>query len=236
MRFGTDAMLSEYEVNSRQSTDHLVNQHLPLVKRLASQLAVKLPSHIEIEDLIQVGLIGLLKAVEDYQSDSGAVFSTYATIRIRGAMLDELRGRDWLPRSVQRDLGRVATAIEKVEQRLGRPASEKDIADELDMNLEDYRVLAGELACARISQLDEAELPPGDDEPAEQVAEETRRAALADAITTLPEKEGLMLSLYYSEGLNLKEIGLVMGVSESRVSQIHGQAVARLKSKLSDWR
>jgi len=236
MRFGTDAMLSEYEVNSRQSTDHLVNQHLPLVKRLASQLAVKLPSHIEIEDLIQVGLIGLLKAVEDYQSDSGAVFSTYATIRIRGAMLDELRGRDWLPRSVQRDLGRVAAAIEKVEQRVGRPASEKEIADELDMNLEDYRVLAGELACARISQLDEAELPPGDDEPAEQVAEETRRTALANAITTLPEKEGLMLSLYYSDGLNLKEIGLVLGVSESRVSQIHGQAVARLKSKLSDWR
>lgn len=236
MRFGTDAMLSEYEVNSRQSTDHLVNQHLPLVKRLAGQLAVKLPSHIEIEDLIQVGLIGLLKAVEDYQSDSGAVFSTYATIRIRGAMLDELRGRDWLPRSVQRDLGRVAAAIEKVEQRVGRPASEKEIADELDMNLEDYRVLAGELACARISQLDEAELPPGDDEPAEQVAEETRRTALANAITTLPEKEGLMLSLYYSDGLNLKEIGLVLGVSESRVSQIHGQAVARLKSKLSDWR
>ena len=236
MRFGTDIMLSEYEVNSRQSTDHLVNQHLPLVKRLASQLAVKLPSHIEIEDLIQVGLIGLLKAVEDYQSDSGAVFSTYATIRIRGAMLDELRGRDWLPRSVQRDLGRVAAAIEKVEQRVGRPASEKEIADELDMSLEDYRVLAGELACARISQLDEAELPPGDDEPAAQVAEGTRRAALADAITTLPEKEGLMLSLYYSDGLNLKEIGLVLGVSESRVSQIHGQAVARLKSKLSDWR
>ena len=236
MRFGTDAMLSEYEVNSRQSTDHLVNQHLPLVKRLASQLAVKLPSHIEIEDLIQVGLIGLLKAVDDYQSDSGAVFSTYATIRIRGAMLDELRGRDWLPRSVQRDLGRVAAAIEKVEQRVGRPASEKEIADELDMNLEDYRVLSGELACARISQLDEAELPPGDDEPAEQVAEETRRTALANAITTLPEKEGLMLSLYYSDGLNLKEIGLVLGVSESRVSQIHGQAVARLKSKLSDWR
>jgi RNA polymerase sigma factor for flagellar operon FliA len=236
MRFGTDAMLSEYEVNSRQSTDHLVNQHLPLVKRLASQLAVKLPSHIEIEDLIQVGLIGLLKAVEDYQSDSGAVFSTYATIRIRGAMLDELRGRDWLPRSVQRDLGRVAAAIEKVEQRVGRPASEKEIADELDMSLEDYRVLAGELACARISQLDEAELPPGDDEPAEKVAEETRRTALANAITTLPEKEGLMLSLYYSDGLNLKEIGLVLGVSESRVSQIHGQAVARLKSKLADWR
>ena len=236
MRFGTEAMLSEYEVHSRQPTDHLVQQHLPLVKRLASQLAVKLPSHIEVEDLIQVGLIGLLKAVDDYQSDSGAVFSTYATIRIRGAMLDELRGRDWLPRSVQRDLGRVAAAIDRVEQRVGRPAQETEIAAEMGMPVEQYRSLAGELACARVTQLDEAELPPGIDEPDEQFVEVTKREALVTAIEALPEKEGLMLSLYYSEGLNLKEIGLVLGVSESRVSQIHGQAVARLKSKLSDWR
>jgi len=236
MRFGTEAMLSEYEVHSRQPTDHLVNQHLPLVKRIASQLAVKPPSHIEIDDLIQVGLIGLLTAVDDYQTDSGAVFSTYATIRIRGAMLDELRGRDWLPRSVQRDLGRVAAAIDRVEQRVGRPAQEKEIADELGMLVEDYRSLAGELACARVTQLDEAELPPGIDEPEEQFVEVTKREALVAAIETLPEKEGLMLSLYYNEGLNLKEIGLVLGVSESRVSQIHGQAVARLKAKLSDWR
>jgi RNA polymerase sigma factor for flagellar operon FliA len=236
MRFGTEAMISEYEVHSRQPTDHLVHQHLPLVKRIASQLAVKLPSHIEVDDLIQVGLIGLLKAVEDYQNDSGAVFSTYATIRIRGAMLDELRGRDWLPRSVQRDLGRVATAIDRVEQRVGRPAKEQEIADELGIPVDDYRALAGELACARITQLDEAELPPGIDEPEEQFVEVSKREALVDAITKLPEKEGLMLSLYYNEGLNLREIGLVLGVSESRVSQIHGQAVARLKAKLSQWR
>ena len=236
MRFGTESMISEYEVHSRQPTDHLVNQHLPLVKRIASQLAVKLPSHIEVDDLIQVGLIGLLKAVEDYQNDSGAVFSTYATIRIRGAMLDELRGRDWLPRSVQRDLGRVATAIDRVEQRVGRPAKEQEIADELGIPVDDYRALAGELACARITQLDEAELPPGIDEPEDQFVEVSKREALVDAITKLPEKEGLMLSLYYNEGLNLREIGLVLGVSESRVSQIHGQAVARLKAKLSQWR
>jgi len=236
MRFGTESMISEYEVHSRQPTDHLVHQHLPLVKRIASQLAVKLPSHIEVDDLIQVGLIGLLKAVEDYQNDSGAVFSTYATIRIRGAMLDELRGRDWLPRSVQRDLGRVATAIDRVEQRVGRPAKEQEIADELAIPVDDYRTLAGELACARITQLDEAELPPGIDEPEDQFVEVSKREALVDAITKLPEKEGLMLSLYYNEGLNLREIGLVLGVSESRVSQIHGQAVARLKAKLSQWR
>jgi RNA polymerase sigma factor for flagellar operon FliA len=236
MRFGTEAMLSEYEVHSRQPTDHLVNQHLPLVKRIASQLAVKLPSHIEIDDLIQVGLIGLLKAVDDYQVDSGAVFSTYATIRIRGAMLDELRGRDWLPRSVQRDLGRVAAAIDRVEQRVGRPALEKEIAAELGMPVDEYQSLAGELACARVTQLDEAELPPGIEEPEDQFVEVTKREALIAAIGTLPEKESLMLSLYYNDGLNLKEIGLVLGVSESRVSQIHGQAVARLKAKLSDWR
>ena len=236
MRFGTEAMLSEYEVHSRQPTDHLVNQHLPLVKRIASQLAVKLPSHIEIDDLIQVGLIGLLKAVDDYQVDSGAVFSTYATIRIRGAMLDELRGRDWLPRSVQRDLGRVAAAIDRVEQRVGRPALEKEIAAELGMPVDEYQSLAGELACARVTQLDEAELPPGIEEPEDQFVEVTKREALIAAMGTLPEKESLMLSLYYNDGLNLKEIGLVLGVSESRVSQIHGQAVARLKAKLSDWR
>ena len=112
--------------------------HLPLVKRIAQQLLVRLPAHIEMDDLIQVGLIGLLKAADDHQLDSGAAFSTYATIRIRGAMLDELRSRDWLPRSVQRDLGRVAAAIEQVEQQVGRSATDQEIASALDMGLEDY--------------------------------------------------------------------------------------------------
>ena len=232
----TNAMLSEYEAYSDNQGEALVRKNLPLVKRIAGQIAVRLPAHIETDELIQVGLIGLLKAGEDYQRDSGASFSTYAAIRIRGAMLDELRSRDWLPRSVQRDLGRVAQAIERTEQRLGRVPSEQDIADELGMPVEEYRILAGELSCARIGQLDEAELPPGDDEPVAEFFDQAQRGALVEAIKSLPEKEALMLSLYYTEGLNLKEIGLVLGVSESRVSQIHGQAVARLRAQLSDWR
>lgn len=230
-------MLSEYGACAGDRGDALVREHLPLVKRIAHQLAVKLPSHIEMDDLIQVGLIGLLKAAEDWQRDSGAVFSTYATIRIRGAMLDELRSRDWLPRSVQRDLGRVAAAIERAEQRLGAAPGEKDIAAELGMQVEEYRSLAAELACARIGQLDEdADQPAGGEEPIDSLLEGGQREALVEGIKNLPEREGLMLSLYYSDGLNLKEIGMVMGVSESRVSQIHGQAVARLRSQLREWR
>jgi RNA polymerase sigma factor for flagellar operon FliA len=228
-------MLSEYEAYSADRGDALVRQHLPLVKRIAQQLMVRLPSHIDIDDLIQVGLIGLLKAAEDHQRDSGATFATYATIRIRGAMLDELRTRDWLPRSVQRDLGRVAAAIEQAEQKHGRAPTDREIADQLEMELEDYRQLSGELACARIGQLDDIELPSDDEGPVEAVFDNAKREALVEAIKFLPEKEGLMLSLYYTEGLNLKEIGLVLNVSESRVSQIHGQAVARLRAKLSDW-
>lgn len=228
-------MLSEYSAYSADRGDALVRQHLPLVKRIAQQLLVRLPAHIEMDDLIQVGLIGLLKASEDHQREAGAQFSTYATIRIRGAMLDELRSRDWLPRSVQRDLGRVAAAIEHAEQKVGRAPTDREIAAELGMDLEEYRLLSGELACARVTQLEDEELPDEESGPVEEVFETARREALVECIKQLPEKEALMLSLYYTEGLNLKEIGMVLNVSESRVSQIHGQAVARLRAKLKDW-
>lgn len=228
-------MISEYVENSRQQGDDLVSAHLSLVKRIANHLAAKLPPHIELEDLIQVGLIGLLKANEDYQVDSGASFSTYATIRIRGAMMDELRTRDWLPRSVQKSLGSVSSAMQAAEQRLGRTPKDSEVAYELGASQAEYQELLREVSFARLSQVEDVEIVAGDAEPDNEVFESMRALALADAIKELPEKEQLMMSLYYVEQRNLKEIGLIMEVSESRVSQIHGQAIARLKSKLRDW-
>ncbi|MFL2492362.1 MAG: RNA polymerase sigma factor FliA [Luminiphilus sp.] len=228
-------MIAEYATYSMQQGGDLVSLHLPLVKRIANHLAVKLPSHIEIDDLIQVGLIGLLKAKEDYQADSGATFSTYATIRIRGAMMDELRARDWLPRSVQKNLGKVAKAVQGAEQRLGRVPTDSEVAIELGISLGDYHELLGDVSLARLTPVEDVETVAGDLEPDREVIESLRATALSDAIKELPEKEQLMMSLYYVDNLNLKEIGLVLEVSESRVSQIHGQAIARLKTKLSDW-
>ena len=228
-------MIAEYATYSMREGADLVSLHLPLVKRIANHLAVKLPSHIEIDDLIQVGLIGLLKAKEDYQADSGATFSTYATIRIRGAMMDELRARDWLPRSVQKNLGKVAKAVQGAEQRLGRAPTDSEVAIELGISLGDYHELLGDVSLARLTPVEDVETVAGDLEPDREVIESLRATALSDAIKELPEKEQLMMSLYYVDNLNLKEIGLVLEVSESRVSQIHGQAIARLKSRLKAW-
>jgi RNA polymerase sigma factor for flagellar operon FliA len=220
--------------------DRLVQDYLPLVKKIALRLTAKLPAEIELDDLLQVGIMGLLRARDSYDASQGASFATYAGIRIKGAMLDELRAHDWLPRSVQRQLSRVAGAIERADARLGRPAQDAEIAAELQMDLDDYQRLAGELACARMTRVDDSEEAAAAEaqhaNPLEHLGEQAFRDALVAAVDRLPEKEGLMMSLYYSEGLNLKEIGAVLGVSESRVSQLHGQALARLRAGLADWR
>jgi len=228
-------MIAEYATHSMLQGDGLISLHLPLVKRIANHLAAKLPPHIEVDDLIQVGLIGLLKAKDDYQSDSGASFSTYATIRIRGAMMDELRTRDWLPRSVQKSLGRVATALDHAEQRHGRAPVDSEVASELGISLVEYHELLSEISFARLTPIEDVETVKGNMEPDHEVSELLRATALSDAIKELPEKEQLMMSLYYVDNMNLKEIGLVLEVSESRVSQIHGKAIARLKSRLKAW-
>ncbi len=232
--------LAAYGGEETGAADALVREYLPLVKKIALRLAVKLPAEIELDDLLQVGLMGLLKARESYDERQGASFATYAGIRIKGAMLDELRSHDWLPRSIQTQLRRVSEAIERADARLGRPAQDADIAEELGMPVDEYQQLSGQLACARMTHIEdnaEAELAEAENaNPMEQVDNDDFRTALGAAVGDLPERERLMMSLYYAEGLNLKEIGAVLGVSESRVSQLHGQALARLRGKLGTWR
>lgn len=231
--------LAAYGQDERSAADALVREYLPLVKKIALRLTAKLPAEIEVDDLMQVGLMGLLRARESYDPEQGASFGTYAGIRIKGAMLDEIRSHDWLPRSVQSQLRKVSEAIDRVDGRLGRPAQDHEIAGELGMETGEYQRLSGELACARMTRIAdsaEAELAPArDTEPQDAVDNESFRAALGSAVDQLPEKERLMMSLYYAEDLNLKEIGAVLGVSESRVSQLHGQALARLRARLDHW-
>lgn len=219
-----------------------IERHAPLVKRIAHHLLGRLPASVVLDDLIQAGMIGLLEAVRKYDGSRGASFETYAGIRIRGAMLDEVRRQDWAPRSVYRDMRRISQAIRQLENALGRPARDHEIAERVGMSLDDYfQVLQDNLSTRLFSfehllsedvDMEDAE---GGGEPYEGLSRQAMQSALAEAIRALPEREALVLSLYYDEELNLKEVGQVIGVSESRVCQIHSQAVARLRSRLREW-
>lgn len=227
-----------YAQNPLDSVDDLVRDYLPLVKKIGLHLVARMPPDIELDDMMQVGMIGLIQASSTYDASQGASFATYAGIRIKGAMLDEVRRNDWKPRSVQQSMKKVTAAINHLESRLGRSVSDSEIAAELDMPLEDYHDLSRELVCSRMTSLDG--LDPGDEtedlDPLTRIEDVELKSMLAKAIKTLPEKEMLMMSLYYGDELNLKEIGEVLGVSESRVSQIHGQALARVRAKVAQWK
>jgi RNA polymerase sigma factor for flagellar operon FliA len=228
---------SVYAESQRGFRDSLIEEYLPLVKKIGLHLAARLPESVELDDLLQVGMIGLIQARDSFDASQGASFSTYAGIRIKGAMLDEVRRNDWLPRSVQQKIKQVGDAIRCVEARLARSASAQEIADELNISLAEYQQLASELACCRMTSLDdfETESESMEADPFARLEESGFKQALVEAIQVLPEKEQLMMSLYYNDELNLKEIGEVLGVSESRVSQIHGQALARVRAQMSEW-
>ncbi|MGB0468042.1 MAG: RNA polymerase sigma factor FliA [Pontibacterium sp.] len=228
------------------SSDELIKQYAPLVKRIAHHLMARLPSTVVLDDLIQSGMIGLLEASSKYDPGKGASFETYAGIRIRGSIIDEVRRGDWTPRSVHRNGRRISEAIRQIELRTGRDTSDAEVAKELGISVDNYHALLKDSLDSRLFSLDEL-LNPRDDYPGEQVAaadrgpnfkveEQAFLSALIQAIENLPEREKLVLSLYYDEELNLKEIGQVLGVSESRVSQIHSQAALRLRSRLGEWR
>lgn len=228
----------------------LVEEHASLVKRIAHHLMARLPDSVQLDDLIQAGMVGLLEAARNFDHSKGASFTTFAGIRIRGAMLDEVRRGDWIPRSVHRNARRVSEAIRQLEIEHGCQPNDTQVAQALEMTLDEYHSLLQDSKGARLFSLDELLEESGQDVVVHDVNDAQRDAAspirlveqgklhlnLVEAIKTLPEREQLVLSLYYDEELNLKEIGAVLGVSESRVSQIHSQAAARLRTKLADWR
>ena len=235
-----------YEQSPETGRRIQVEQYAYLVKRIALHMIARLPASVQLDDLLQAGVIGLLEAAQKFDGSKGASFETYAGIRIRGAIVDEMRRGDWVPRSVHRNARRITEAMHQLEGRLGRDATDAEIAAQMGVELEEYHAMANDSLSGRLFSLDEtlheeeinttqiavSEMLQG---PAEVTQRKALQKALAEAIDELPEREKLVLSLYYEEEMNLKEIGLVLGVSESRVCQIHSQAALKLKKKLGAW-
>jgi RNA polymerase sigma factor for flagellar operon FliA len=224
-----------------------VRQYTPLVRRIAHQMVAKLPANVELDDMIQAGMMGLMDAICRYEETQGTQFEVYASQRIRGAMLDELRANDWLPRSARKSQRDIESAIHRLEGRLKRAPFEAEIAAELGIDVASYQVMLNEARGSQLVYLDDLGNFDDDDdylerhfvvngsEPGELLRDKRFRYALGAAIDELPEREKLLMSLYYEQDLNLREIGSVMGITESRVCQLHSQAVARLRSKLKNW-
>ena len=235
-----------YTATGKVAVEQRVAQFAPLVRRMAHHLAAKLPSSVDVDDIIQAGLIGLMDAAARFEVSQGNQFETYASQRIRGAMLDELRQNDWLPRSTRKALRRIETAMNRLEQRLGRAPSETELAKELNVSLAEYQSMLQEARGYELLHLEdfsrdedddylERNLPDERENPFEKYKDARFRASLITAIEGLPDREKLLMGLYYERELNFKEIAAVLEVSESRVCQLHSQAVARLRSKLKAW-
>ncbi len=224
-----------------------IEQYLPMVRRQASKMIGRLPANVELDDLIQAGTIGLMDAMQRYEQGHGAEFETFAMLRVRGAMLDELRGADWVPRSVRKSQRSIADAVHKLEQKLRRAPKDTEIAAELKVSLEHYHDMLTDVRGAQLVYIGDYDAEDGESsyldrhltdesaDPVDQLTDHRFRQALVDAITHLPEREQYIMSMYYEHDMNLKEIAAVLGVTESRVCQLHSQAVARLRSRLKEW-
>lgn len=236
-----------YNAKGRTDNNAMLKQYSPLVRRLAHQMIAKLPANVEIDDLIQVGMIGLNDALGRFDAAQGVQFETFATQRIRGAMLDELRGSDWMSRGNRRQQRNIEAAVHKLEQKLGRAPHESEIAVEMGITLVEYQELLGKVRGTQLVYLEDLSGDEGDDDYLERhvgteeanpmaVLQDMRmRTALVDAIKLLPEREQFVMSMYYEHDMNLKEIAAVLKVTESRVCQLHSQSIARLRVKLREW-
>lgn len=236
-----------YTAKGRLDTNAMLKQYSPLVRRLAHQMIAKLPANVEIDDLIQVGMIGLSDALTRYDEAHGVQFETFATQRIRGAMLDELRGSDWMSRGDRRSQRSIESAVHKLEQKLHRAPTEGEIAREMGLSLADYQDLLGKVRGTQLVYLEDMSGDDGDEDyldrhvadeesnPLAMLQDRRMREALVEAIKNLPEREQYVMSMYYEHDMNLKEIAAVLKVTESRVCQLHSQSIARLRSRLRSW-
>jgi len=239
--------LTEEEKTNPKIRAKVINEFAPLIKYIASRIAMRLPPHIDIHDLINAGVIGLIDAMEKFDASKNIKFKTYAEFRIRGAMLDELRSMDWVPRSIRQKARKIEDAYGRLEALLGRPASDEEVALELDIDMDSFYRLLSETASVSLLSLDDLGEDNQDaskrnlleyimqdekDWPTHKIGLGEIRDMVARAIQSLPEKERMVISLYYYDELTMKEIGHVLKFTESRVSQIHTKSVLRLRSKM----
>jgi len=232
-----------YDASNEAEVEQCVLKFAPLVKRIAHHMMASLPSSVEIDDIIQSGMIGLLDAARRYTETEGAQFETYAVQRIRGSMLDSLRQADWLPRSLRQSLRRIENTISRLEQTHCRPPTENELAVAMNMTLADYQHLLQEARGYQLVSYEDFKAgeeesfvdrycSDGRPDPLAFLADRAMREELAEAIDSLPEREKRVMGLYYEQALNLREIGEILGVSESRICQLHTQAIARLRTRL----
>ncbi|MCZ2499280.1 FliA/WhiG family RNA polymerase sigma factor [Xylophilus sp. Kf1] len=233
-----------YTAKGQLDRDAMLRQYVPLVRRLAHHMIAKLPPNVQIDDLIQVGMMGLAEALSRYQVAQGVQFETFATQRIRGAMIDELRDGDWMSRGSRKSQKDIEHALHRLEQKLGRTPLESEIAVEMGMALDEYQSMLAKVRGTQLVYIED--MSHGDDEdgfldrhaddpavdPMQQLRDQRLRSALVEAIKVLPEREQYIMSMYYENDMNLKEIAAVLGITESRVCQLHSQSIARLRSKM----
>jgi RNA polymerase sigma factor for flagellar operon FliA len=232
-----------YNAAGQFNKEQLVQRLAPLVKRIAYHLMARLPSSIQVDDLVQNGMIGLLDAIDRFEAGMGAQFETYAAQRVRGAMLDGLRENDWLPRSLRRELRQIEQSVTRLEQEFGRPPLENEIATAIGVSLPEYQKMLHDARGRQVISFEDLVEENGDDflerhfsenteDPYKILEDRNLKKLLVQGIELLPEREKLMMALYYEHDLNLREIGEIMGVTESRVSQLHSQAVVRLRARI----
>lgn len=230
---------TSYAQNNYQSSEQLFDEHVYMAKSIAHQICLRLPSSISIDDLIQVGLIGLLEASKIYDASLGASFKSYAYIRVRGAILDELRRQSWIPRSVQKKSREISAAIRKVENREGRSATDREIAAEMQESLAKYSSDLEEVSGTSVFSIDDDNYSNGieseEKSPFRNTQDALLKKRLTEVISNLPKQEKLVIALYYEKDMNLREISEVLEVSESRICQIHSQAVSRIRSRMPEW-